>query len=276
MRSPVILLLVSLALTTVSGCTVEKRDSAAKVSSAAALSERSGNSAAQEENAEALLKSRLASRSREVGRLQLQLLAKQAEINQLLISHERVLQEAVRANTRLRSFDSRADTVATIAEATMTIENAKQTAGEAQQPALIHAEKLLDSSRKEMRAGNLDAASYLATKALSLAQPPAQTASHAQNNKSGEPEALFVVPIAMRVKKTSNVREMPRIDSKTLFQLNSGIEVKALGYSDLWIQIITQLGQQGWIYYSLLEHIDPAGQDNNQNPRLFYPAENES
>ena len=60
----------------------------------------------------------------------------------------------------------------------------------------------------------------------------------------------------MRVRKQSNVRELPGINSKPLFQLAGGVNVKALGYSDLWIRISTESEQEGWIYYDLLEAID--------------------
>jgi len=251
------LLLVFLTLAVNSGCTTGKRDSAAAVSNASASAESSQKKPSQEESAETLLRGRLASRSREVGRLRLQLLAKQAEINQLLISHERALQEAARANTKLRGFDSRADTVATIAEATLTINNARETAGEEQQPALIHAEKLLERSRQEMQTGNLDAAYYLATKALSLAQLPAAAPDYGSGIQTGETEILFALPIAMIVKKQSNVRKLPMITSKPLFQLAAGVKIKALAYNDLWVRIVTEEEREGWIYYYLLETIDP-------------------
>lgn len=244
-----------LTLIFLGGCAIEKRDSAATDASAAAAAARSKTIPAPSESAEALLKNRLASRSREVGLLRLQLLAKQAEINQLLISHERAVQEAVRANARLRVLNSKADVVATIAEAALMIRNAKEIARDEQLQALGHAEKLLEKSRKEMLAGNLDAASYLAAKALGLAQ--AQTSDHISGNQTGMTESVFALPIGMMVTKQSNVRKMPGIGSAPLFQLAKGVRVQALGYSDLWIRINTEENGEGWIYYNLLEMIDP-------------------
>jgi len=244
-------LLAALTLAVLGSCAIDKRDSAATVSSAGA--EKKDDIPAQRESAEALLKGRLASRSREVGQLRLQLLAKQAEINQLLIAHERALQEAVSANARLRGLDSKADVVASIAEAALMINNAKEAARDEQQQALAHAEKLLATSRKEMQAGNLNSASYLATKALSLAQP---AADFGPENQTGASETAFAIPIGMQVKKQSTVRELPGIHSKPLFQLAGGVNVKALGYSDLWIRIVTDDEREGWIYYRLLDTID--------------------
>lgn len=244
--------LILLVLMAATACSVEKRDTAARVSGAAASSERSSNSAPQEESMEALLKSQLARRTQEVGHLRLQLLAKQAEINQLLISHEQALQTAARANTRPRGIDNKADTVAAIAEAAVTIKNAREIAADEQQPALAHAEHLLETSRKEMQAGNLDTASFLAAKALQLAQLPQPLSNSKPADQSTGSEIPFVIPITMVTVRKSNVREMPEIGSKLLFQLAGGIEVKALGYKDLWLRIATEQGREGWIYYSLL------------------------
>lgn len=248
-----LLLLVLMA----GGCSIEKRDTAARVSSAAGVAGRSSDSAPQEENMEALLKGQLASRTQEVGRLRLQLLAKQAEINQLLLSHERALQKAARANNRPGGFDSKADTVAAIAEAALTIENARESAGDEQQPALAHAEHLLETSRKEMLAGNLNTASYLAAKALKLAQLPVPPSDAKPNDRLLESETSFVAPITMVTVKRSNVRELPDISSKLLLRLPEGSSVNALGYKDLWIQISTEQGREGWIYYSLLTSAEP-------------------
>ncbi|MCB1752231.1 MAG: SH3 domain-containing protein [Gammaproteobacteria bacterium] len=253
MRCPKGFLAASLALL-LGGCSAEKRESAAAVSDAVAAVEKTGIQAAQNESDEALLKQKLARRSREVGRLQLQLLAKQAEINQLLSAHERALQEAVRAGAKLRGLDTRADAVAAIAEAALMIRNAKERARDDQQQALVHADKLLESSRREMKSGNLNAASYLAARASSLARP---AADYGPGHATGEAETLFAVAIGMRVKKLSNVRELPEIDTKPLFQLAAGAEVRALGYSDLWIRVVTREQREGWIYYNLLIPADP-------------------
>ena len=234
-----------------SGCAFQERDAATIDAPAAGTSEL--KIPAPQESEEAVLRSRLASRSREVGQLRLQLLAKQAEINQLLASHERALQDALRANARVRGNNSKAETVAAIAEAALLIKNARESARDDQQQALDQAEKLLESGRSEMLAGNLDAASYLAVKALGLAQVP----DYPPANQSAMAETLFTLPIDMVVKKQSNVRAMPGIGYSVLFQLAKGVRVKALGYSDLRIRILTEDKSEGWIYYNLLETIAP-------------------
>ncbi len=210
-----------------------------------------------EKSAEELLKSRLANRSREVGQLRLQLLTKQAEINQLLLSHERALQQAVRAKSRLRGLDTKADAVANIAEAALTIRNGKALADSEQQQALFHANKLLDASRQKMQAGDPDAASYLAAKALSLAQPSTPISENRPDDQPKKMETVFASPLDMIVKKRSNVREKASIDSRPLFQLADGAKVKALGYRGLWIRINTKENQEGWIYYYLLKAVGP-------------------
>ena len=92
------------------------------------------------------MRTRLALRSGEVARLRLQLLEKQAEINQAIAAHEQALEEVVRNNAELRSRDTRADAVARIAEAGLEIENARGRLGEEQQRTLEHADHLLQGA----------------------------------------------------------------------------------------------------------------------------------
>ena len=117
-----------LILFLVAGCASNERQPDATDSSAPIVEKRSETLSEQEKNAEAALRERLAEQSLELARLRLQLLAKGAEINRLLISHEKLLQEAMRANARLYGLDSKAEAVAKIAEAALTIGNAKTAA----------------------------------------------------------------------------------------------------------------------------------------------------
>ena len=147
-------------------CALEKRNSAAAVSSAG--TGKSGHIRSRKKPGSSIEGEAPAEPVKWAVRLQL--LAKQAEINQLLIAHERAhCRRAVSANARLRGLDSRADAVASIAEAALMINNAKESANDEQQQALIHAENCWNKQKGD--AGRQPGHSlYLATKASSLAQ----------------------------------------------------------------------------------------------------------
>ena len=244
-----------LILFLVAGCASNERQPDATDSSAPIVEKRSETLSEQEKNAEAALRERLAEQSLELARLRLQLLAKGAEINRLLSSHEKLLQEAMRANARLHGLDSKAEAVAKIAEAALTIGNAKTAASGTQQQELIQAEKLLESARAELQAGDPDAAAYLAGKAISVVQTPLPSADQRSVIRADSEEAEFAVPLSMAVNSPSNVREQPGMESPISFQLAAGSRVKALGYKRLGIRIVADEEREGWIYHSLLETV---------------------
>lgn len=260
MQAPRKTLSMLLLLLFFSGCSIGVRDSPAPVFSCNNDAQKSEIEPDKGSEADAKLRAELVQQSRETKDLQLQLLVKQAEINKLQFSHDRARQEAMRAKARLRSLDGKADTISDIAEAALMIKNAREVSGDKQQSVLIHAEKLLDESRQELQAGNLDDAAYLAAKALDLALPGTPIAEPDLSVQSMQEETAFAAPLVMRVNRQSNIREKPTAASKALFQLVKGSLVEALGYRNLWIRVNAQGNGGGWIYYRLLDTVQLTAQ----------------
>lgn len=247
------LLLMLLFSLLFAGCSTAVRDSPARLSECNVEASISTAEPDKGDSAYVQLRAKLTAQSRQIDELQLQLLVKQAEIYQLQLSHDSAIQEAMRANARLRSLDSKADTIANVVEASLLIKNARETSGDKQLPALVRAEKLLDESQQALQAGNLDDASYLADRALDLVLPRTPVAESGQREHAWRSEAVFPVPLVMKVKKQSNIREKPTAHSSILFQLKKGTLIRALGYRRLWIKVVAENSGEGWIYYRLLE-----------------------
>ncbi len=260
-RSALLPLCLALLLSA-AGCATRQREVApapifrAQPEASAAAPEaasEAANSKEQQKNTEEL-KRKLSRRAEEVAELRLQLLVKQAEINQLLNAHEQALQEAARNQARLRSLNSKADAVAKLAEATLLVNDAREQASGDKRQTIDHAEDLLATGRQELQAGNYNGAAYLADKARSLLQAGDELAANqATAESAAAAEVVFATPLRLRVRKQSNVREKPGRNSRVLFQLPQGSMVQALGYSGLWIHLVSEDDRQGWIYYYLLE-----------------------
>ncbi len=196
------------------------------------------------------LQNQLAIRNSEVAQLRLKLLEKQAEVNQLSAAHEEAMREIVRTNAKLHSRDTRADTLARIAEASLEIEQAAERVGEEHHHRIELAKNLLQSSRSQLEKDNYSAASFLADKA-SRTVGKLQVAENSYIADSDE--TPFAMPLDMEARIPSNVRVKPQAGSKILFQLEKGQRVSAYGYSGSWLRIISQDEREGWIYYYLLE-----------------------
>ena len=250
-------LLPALPLLLSAGCAFEVRDSPAPVFSCY-LDDREA-ALEHDKAAEARLQAKLAEQTGATKALQLQLLIRQAEFNQLQLSRDRAVQDVKRANARLRSVESKADAIADIAEAAVMIRNARVTSGDEPQPALIHAEKLLEESRQALQSGDVSDASYLASKASELALPEVPTAELEHTRPSNQAETVFATPLVMRVIKHSNIREQPTGESNAMFQLAKGTLVDAFGYNNLWVRVAAEDSEEGWIYYRLLEAAELSG-----------------
>lgn len=201
-----------------------------------------------------LLLARLDDRERSLTRLQLSMLARQAEINQLILAQENTIQEVVRAQAKLRSRNNRAESVASMAEATMLIKQAGEQATNGQQQALVErARQMLVMSHGVLAEENYDGAAFLASQAMSVVQPIKGMAdSQGTGAVMNEREIAFAVPLGMRVLKHSNLRSQPSLTGSVLSQLQAGESVKAFGYSGEWLYIERSAGESGWIYYQLL------------------------
>lgn len=239
------------------GCALEKHDSPAPAVSCVTVERKSAP--IYDKAAEAQWQAKLAAQTRATDRLRLQLLIKQAEFNQLQLSHDRAIQDVQRANASLRSMDSKANVIAEIAEASLMIKSAREMSGDDPQPALIHAEKLLEESRQALQSDNVSDASYLAAKASELTLPGVPTSDQEQTMQSSQAEAVFTTPLVMRAIRHSNIRELPTRESNALFQLTKGTLVDALGYKNLWIRVAAEELGAGWVYYRLLEAADLSG-----------------
>lgn len=251
-------LLPILPLLLSAGCAFEVRDSPAPVYSCDKEEQKA--TLEYEQAAEMQWQAKLAEQTHATKALQFQLLIKEAEFNQLKLSRDRAIQDVKRANARLRSIESKADAIADIAEAAVMINNARERSGNARQPAISHAEELLEESRQALRAGDVSDATYLAAKASELALSRVPISDSENIRQSSQAETVFATPLVMRVVRHSNIREQPTRKSNALFQLAKGTLVDAFGYNKLWIRVAAEDIGEGWIYYRLLEAADLTGQ----------------
>ena len=203
------------------------------------------------------LRKQIALLNNKLAMLDLKLLEKQAEINQLEILHQNAIKEAVRAKAKLRSHSSKATAVANMVETKMTLKAIQSEELEAQQKkTLKQAEKLLQMSDLALDEGNIEGASFLSGKARQLI-----LTVNIQENDQGVPKKkynkiILLSPVSMKTVKRSNVRDVPGIEGKRVFQLNKNSLVRALAYSGTWVHIEDSSQRKGWIHYQLVKIIE--------------------
>ncbi len=180
---------------------------------------------------------------------QLQLAERHSRIQQLQLSLDQAVQEIVRAKARLRSRNSKAETVANLAELKQELKAAES--GEVsskQQSQIDRARHYLDMSENALEKNNYEGSSYLMGQAR-------QALTQLASPKSGKihSESAFPVPVAMKTRKLCNVRESANLKSKVLVQLKPGANVLAIDRKGLWVKVRTPEGKTGWSHFSLLK-----------------------
>ena len=66
-------------------------------------------------------------------------------------------------------------------------------------------------------------------------------------------ETLFDLSLALRLNRSSNVREGPGTSFAVLFVLDEGTEVVGHAYEQQWVRIRLNDGRSGWIYSTLVD-----------------------
>lgn len=188
---------------------------------------------------------------RRVGRLEFELLVKDAQLAELESRLEDTRDEVVRTMAKLKTAASRAEAASGMAEAEVALQSLRAS-GQPQALELVRANKLMQQSSAEFNKQNYGGALYLATQArtMSLAGRARLTGESRSQLLAGE--TLFAVPLRFRVSTRGNVRAGPGTNFPVAFTLEAGTELTGYSHSDEWIKVTDPNGRNGWIYRNLV------------------------
>ena len=192
-------------------------------------------------------------RSREHNlQLKLELLDKRALVRQLEAQKEQAIEEVVQTKARLRSRQSKAETVANLAEVKLALQQAtEERPGSADRQALDQAQDLVEMAEQALNEENLEGASYLMTQARELISSSREPGTATSSHRNGE--IPYPVAFDLRVQRKGNVRLEPGLQSEVLFQLDAGDKVLVLGRRGHWLHVRTLDNRTGWMHFNLLD-----------------------
>jgi hypothetical protein len=192
----------------------------------------------------------------QLARLQLQLLERDARVEQLQQDLTEARREVVRAMARLQTLASRAEAASGMAEAEIALEFLRAAVGPDGSPVVTLAEQLLMESAAEFNKPNYGGALYLANEARSAAgAAEARLAAGGGARRSGE--VPFEVPVPLRVRTRSNVREGPGRQFPILFTLEGGALLTGHSHTEGWVRVTDEQGWEGWIFQTLVGSRQP-------------------
>jgi hypothetical protein len=192
--------------------------------------------------------------------LKLQLLEEQAGAReleerqrQLEAKLDEAIQEVVRAKSKLRSVETRAEAASNLAEAEIALKAIEaQANGDGANRGLPQARQLLKRSAEEFKKENYGGALYLADQAKGLLRSGETRAANRERLAVVEGESPFEAPMPLRLTKDGNLREGPGLEFKVLATLPSGTKLVGLSRKEQWVRVRDERGLAGWVFKALV------------------------
>jgi len=190
-----------------------------------------------------------AEQDRRLARMELTLMEKNAQVEELQSRLDDAREEVVRAMAKLQTLASRAEAASGMAEAEVALQplRSSQTAPEASQ-----AVRLLREAAAEFNQQNYGGALYLANQAKAFAAAGTGRLSSRERAVDRPGEKPFAVPIPLRALSPGNVREGPATTAPVAFAVEDGDSLTGYSYVEDWVRISDEMGRGGWIFRKLI------------------------
>jgi hypothetical protein len=182
--------------------------------------------------------------------LELRLLEKEAQVEDLEVRLVDTRTAVVRAMAKTQTATSRAEAASGMAEAEVSLQSLRASLG--QNPETMQVTHLVKQSSLEFDRKNYGGALYLANqaKAMSLAYRARGAVGTRGQPVAGE--TAFAIPIRVKVENKGNVREGPGTTFGIAYGVDGGTILTAFSYTDDWVRINDERGRNGWIFRGLI------------------------
>jgi Bacterial SH3 domain len=193
-----------------------------------------------------------AEQDRRISRLELALLEKNAQVEDLQTRLDEAREEVVRAMAKLQTLASRAEAASGMAEAEVALQPLKSRSIQQNAPEAAQAARLLREAAAEFNQENYGGALYLATQAKALAAAGTGRLSARERASDRPGEKPFAVPIPLKTLGSGNVREAPGTTAPVAFAVEGGDSLTGYSYVEDWVRISDEMGRGGWIFRKLI------------------------
>jgi len=188
------------------------------------------------------------------GRLQMQLLEREAEVADLKQKLDEAMREVVRTMARLQTIATRAEAASAMAEAELAFQALRNRPGAG--AVIPEVRRLLQQSSEEFGRSNFAGAIYLANQGKRVASGVTARAPGA----AVAGETPFATQVSLTATARANVREGPGTQYGVRRTLDRGAVVQGISHVGEWVRIALPDGGTGWMLGALLEGGAPSGQ----------------
>jgi uncharacterized coiled-coil protein SlyX len=178
-----------------------------------------------------------------VAQLELQLLERKGQIEELQNRLDDARREVVRAMAKLQTLATRAEAASGMAEAELALQ-ALRTAGGSNGD-VGQAKRLLDASTAEFNKTNYAGALYMATQSKTTSVSARGRLDATPDRRPGE--KTFAAPVRLAATGRTNVREGPGTGFRVVYTVEAGTQLTGYSYTPEWIRVTDEAGRGGWI-----------------------------
>jgi hypothetical protein len=190
-----------------------------------------------------------------VSRLELTLLERDAQVEDLQNRLEETRREVVRSMAKVQTLATRAEAASGMAEAEIALQALRTANGNSAPPSPEYGQgsQLLQLATTEFDQQNYAGALYLATEAKNAAAAGRGRVASDDRSTTRRGEVPFALPLRLQTTGRANVREGPGAGFKVLFTLETGVPIVAYSYVDQWVRIRDENDRAGWIHQTLID-----------------------
>jgi uncharacterized coiled-coil protein SlyX len=183
--------------------------------------------------------------------LQVQLMDKDAQIDELQARLDEAQRDVVRSLAKVQTLATRAEAASAMAEAEVALETLRRAVG-AQGPGVARTRALLDEATEEFNKQNYGGSLWLSNQAKNRAAVSRGRLTASDSLGLLDGEKSFSIPIRFETTGRTNLRMGPGTTYETLATLDGGTALTGYSYLQQWIRVTDNSGRAGWVFYSLV------------------------
>lgn len=197
-----------------------------------------------------------------VSRLEMTLMERDAQVEDLQNRLEDTRREVVRSMAKVQTLATRAEAASGMAEAEIALQSLRSAvraaggSGASGGPGaadVARVSKLLTDASNEFNKQNYGGALYLAN------QVKSQSGVGRTRSPGGDQSALrpgevpFAVPLDLQAAARCKLRDGPATTFRVLATLEAGSALTGVSRVDQWMRVTTDSGQTGWVFWNLVQ-----------------------
>jgi hypothetical protein len=186
-----------------------------------------------------------------VSRLELQLLDRDAQIEDLQARLDAASREVVRSMAKVQTLATRAEAASGMAEAQIVLQTLRRSARGQANTEVARTQRMLDEALLEFNRQNYGGALYLANQAKAQAGVRSRGSGDASSLRPGE--VPFAVPLSLRTVGRCKIRDGPGTTFRVLSTLDAGVHLTGMSYVDQWMRVVDDSSRGGWVFYNLVQ-----------------------